>query len=139
MMPYDDVLGMWRTCMEKAYEPALLFDRYRHQLKATWPNRVKKPLSPQRTSKTMIRKGFTILAKLLWYVGIKGDGNYRMTFWKFALPLLLKGKMEALLNYCLPAHHLIMFARDACAGRGNASHYSARVRPAEMPVLDPVK
>lgn len=134
MMPYDDVLGMWRECMEKAYVPEVLFDRYRHQLKATWPHRIKKPLSPQRTSKAMVKKGLVILGRLLWYVGIKGD--YRWTFWKFALPLLLRGKVEALLNYCLPAHHLIMFAREACAGRGNASHYSAKLRSSEVPLLD---
>jgi hypothetical protein len=32
----------------------------------------------------------------------------------------------------LVAHHLIMFARDACEGRGNASHYSAKVRTLEL-------
>jgi radical SAM superfamily enzyme YgiQ (UPF0313 family) len=134
MMPYDDVLRMWRDCMEKAYVPSVLFDRYRHQLKATWPNRIKKPLSPQRTNKAMIKKGLSILGRVLWHVGVKGD--YRLTFWKFALPLLFTGKIEALLNYCIPAHHLIVFAREACAGRGNASHYSAKLRPAEMPLLD---
>ena len=138
-MPYDEVLGMWRACMETAYQPAVLFDRYRHQLRATWPNRIPKPLSPQRTSRAMVKKGLTILGKLLWHVGIKGDGGYRLTFWRFALPLLVKGKVEALLNYGLPAHHLIMFAREACSGRGNASHYSAKLRSTEVPALDPAE
>jgi hypothetical protein len=40
-----------------------------------------------------------------------------------------------LLIYAIPAHHLIMFARDACAGKGNASHYSAKLRPAEAPLM----
>lgn len=138
LLPYDQVLDMWRDCMDRAYRPETLFNRYRHQLKVTWPNRIKKPLSPERTNRAMVKKGLTILGKLLWHVGIKGDGDYRWTFWKFALPLLLRGKVEALLNYCLPAHHLIIFAREACAGRGNASHYSAKLRestPAQM-VLD---
>ena len=135
LMPYEEVLAMWRFCMEKAYEPAKLFDRYRHQLKATWPNRIEKPLSPQRTAKPMIVKGLTILGRLLWHVGVKGDGGYRAEFWRFALPLLLRGEIEALLNYCLPAHHLIMFAREACAGRGNASHYSAKLRVSKEPQL----
>ena len=133
LMPYDDVLGMWRECMEKAYRPEVLFDRYRHQLTSTWVNRIAKPTSPQRTSKVMVKKGLTILAKLLWHVGVKGD--YRLTFWKFALPLLARGKVEALLNYCLPAHHLIMFAREACSGRGNASHYSAKLRDVDAAML----
>ena len=134
MMPYDDVLRMWRDCMEQAYVPEVLFRRYKHQLKVTWPNRIKKPLSPQRTSKTMVKKGLTILARVLWHVGVKGD--YRLTFWKFALPLLVRGKVEALLNYSVPAHHLIVFAREACAGRGNASHYSAKVRASDVPMMD---
>ena len=133
LMPYDEVLAMWRDCMEKAYQPAVLFDRYRRQLEATWPNRIDKPLSPQRTSKVMVKKGLTILGKLLWHVGVKSD--YRLVFWRFALPLLLRGKVEALLNYCLPAHHLIVFAREACAGRGNASHYSAKLRDAPVSEL----
>jgi hypothetical protein len=82
----------------------------------------------------MILKGLTILRNVLWQVGVKGD--YRLTFWKFALPLLLRGKIEALLNYCIPAHHLILFAREACSGRGNASHYSAKLRQIEEPLLD---
>lgn len=128
LMPYDDVLAMWRDCMDKAYRPDILFKRYAHQLKATWPNRLARPNSKQRTSWPNIKKGLTILGKLLWNVGIKGD--YRLTFWKFALPCLLRGNIEALLVYAIPGHHLIMFARDACSGKGNASHYSAKLRPA---------
>ncbi|WP_158304364.1 hypothetical protein [Beijerinckia indica] len=30
------------------------------------------------------------------------------------------------------AHHLIAFARDACAGKNNASHYSAKARTLEL-------
>ena len=129
LMPYDEVLDMWRTCMDRAYQPADLFKRYAHQMKVTWPNRLPRPNSRQRTSWPNIKKGLTILAKLIWFVGIRGD--YRLTFWKFALPLLARGEVEALLTYCLPAHHLIMFARDACSGKGNASHYSTKLRQSE--------
>ena len=132
LMPYDEVLVMWRACMERAYRPDVLFKRYAHQVRATWPNRLPRPNSRQRTSLNNVKKGLTILGKLLWKVGVRGD--YRASFWKFALPLLLRGEIEALLTYGLPAHHLIMFAREACSGRGNASHYSAKLRSAE-PVL----
>ena len=81
----------------------------------------------------MIRKGLITLRNVLWQVGVKGD--YRREFWRFALPLLVRGKIEALLNYCIPAHHLIVFAREACSGRGNASHYSAKLREADSPAL----
>jgi hypothetical protein len=128
LMPYDEVLAMWRDCMDKAYRPSVLFKRYAYQMQATWPNRLPRPNSKQRTSPANIKKGLKILGKLLWNVGVKGD--YRLTFWKFALPCLLRGQIEALMIYAIPAHHLIMFARDACTGKGNASHYSAKLRPA---------
>ena len=76
-----------------------------------------------------------MLGRLLWHVGVKGEGGYRPAFWRFALPLLLRGKLEPMLHYSLMAHHLIVFARDVCAGRQNASHYSTRVRDAQ-PVLE---
>lgn len=123
-LPYDQVLSMWRSCMAKAYHPEALFARYRHQLCATWPNRLRRPLSRKRLSPANILKGFTILARIIWIIGINGD--YRRSFWRFALPRLLLGEIEPVLSVSLLAHHLILFARDACAGRGNASHYSAK-------------
>ena len=125
-LPYDAVLKMWRECMARVYSPPALFERYAHQMQATWPNRLKRPMSRQRLSPANLRKGLHILVKLLWTAGVRSD--YRGTFWKFALPCLLRGKIEPLLNYGLCAHHLIMFARDACTGRTNASHYSNKVR-----------
>jgi hopanoid C-2 methylase len=133
LMPYDQVLAMWRDCMERAYRPDVLLARYAHQTRVTWPNRLPRPNSKERTSWPNIRKGLIILGKLLWHVGLRGD--YRLAFWKFALPLMVRGQIEALLTYALPAHHLIMFARDACSGRGNASHYSAKLRQPEAVLM----
>jgi radical SAM superfamily enzyme YgiQ (UPF0313 family) len=134
LMPYDEVLAMWRECMERAYQPAEVLARYAHQTHVTWPNRLPRPNSKQRTSWKNVKKGLTILARLLWIVGVKGD--YRRAFWKFALPLLARGNIEALLTYAVPAHHLIMFARDACSGRGNASHYSTKLRSPEPALMN---
>ena len=133
LLPYEDVLGMWKRSMQQTYAPDALFGRYKHQLEAVWPHRVQKPFSPQR--KKMVGKGLGILARLLWQVGVKGEGGYRSTFWRFALPLLARGNLEPMLHYSLMAHHLIIFARDACAGRLNASHYSIRRRDAEAPAM----
>jgi radical SAM superfamily enzyme YgiQ (UPF0313 family) len=124
-LPYDVVLKMWRDCMAEAYTPEALFERYTHYTKTVWPNRLPRPNSPQRMSMSNIIKGLKILVRLLWIVGVCGD--YRRTFWKFAWPLLRRGEIEALLFAALPAHHLIMFARDASSGRSNASHYSAKM------------
>jgi hopanoid C-2 methylase len=123
-LPYHDVLAMWRTCMAEAYRPDILFARYEYQMRATRPNRLKRPKSRQRLSARNIARGLTILARILWIVGVRG--NYRRTFWKFALRRLVRGQIEPILSVGLCAHHLIMFARTACAGRSNASHYSAK-------------
>ena len=56
---------MWRTCMAKAYRPDILFARYEHQMRATRPNRLKRPKSRQRLSRRNIAKGLTILARIL--------------------------------------------------------------------------
>jgi hopanoid C-2 methylase len=129
-LPYDEVLAMWRSCMAKAYRPGALFARYEHQMHETRPNRRRRPMSRQRYSRRNIVKGLTMLARVFWIVCVRGD--YRQTFWKFTLRRLLRGQIEPILSVGLCAHHLIMFARDACAGRGNASHYSAKARLLEL-------
>lgn len=129
-LPYEDVLRMWRTCMGTAYQPQTLFARYEHQMRATRPNRLKRPKSRQRLSGRNIAKGLAILARLFWFVGVRGD--YRLVFWKFTLARLMRGQIEPVLSVGLCAHHLIMFARDACEGRGNASHYSAKASALEL-------
>jgi hopanoid C-2 methylase len=117
---------MWRSCMAAAYHPKALFARYEHQMRATWPNRLKRPMSRQRLSPSNIAKGLAILARIIWIIGIRGD--YRRNFWTFALRRFLRGEIEPVLSVSLCAHHLIMFARDACEGRVNASHFSAKTR-----------
>ncbi len=128
-MPYEEVLAMWRGCMEKAYDPKALFARYEYQMRATRPNRLRRPWSRQRLAPRNIRMALAMLAKLIWRVGVRG--SYRRAFWSFALPRLLSGRIERVLSVGLVAHHLIMFARDACAGKSNASHYSAKNRVIE--------
>ncbi|HUI21123.1 MAG TPA: B12-binding domain-containing radical SAM protein [Methylocella sp.] len=125
-LPYDEVLNMWRSCMAKAYEPDRVFARYEYQMRETRPYRLRRPWSRQRLSRRNVAKGLVILARLFWFAGVRSD--YRRTFWKFALGRLIRGQIEPILSVGLCAHHLIMFARDACAGRGNASHYSAKAR-----------
>ncbi len=132
LMPYDEVVAMWRRCMEQAYDPEALFARYEYQMREIWPNRLKRPFSWQRCSLANIRRGLTMLTKVLWKLGVVGD--YRAVFWKFTLPLLKRGQIEAILSTAISAHHLIMFARDACAGRSNASNYAPKLRISEEPL-----
>jgi hopanoid C-2 methylase len=131
-LPYETVLSMWRDCMIEAYEPKTLFARYEHYINATYVNRIKRPKSKQRLSPANIRKGLHILANIFWKIGVRGD--YRRVFWAFTLPRLIRGQIEPIIAVSLVAHHLIMFARDATSGRGNASHYSAKTRVPELEV-----
>jgi radical SAM superfamily enzyme YgiQ (UPF0313 family) len=129
-LPYDEVVAMWRRCMDKAYRPDALFARYEYQARQTRPNRLRRPWSRQRLAPRNIAIAMTILARLMWCVGVRSD--YRSIFWKFVFRRLVRGQIEPILSMGLVAHHLIMFARDACAGRGNASHYSAKIRSLEL-------
>jgi radical SAM superfamily enzyme YgiQ (UPF0313 family) len=126
VLPYDEVVGAWRDTMARAYDPAALFARYEHQIQATYPNRLPHPPDPRRASWSNISLGVTLLAKILWKVGLRSD--YRRAFWAFAGPKLKRGEIESVIQVGLIAHHLIRFARQASSGKMNASHYSARVR-----------
>jgi len=129
-LPYESVLTMWRECMDKAYQPKALFDRYRYQLDHTFPNKIRRPASRQRLSPRNIRKGLHYLTKIIWKVGLRSD--YKAEFWRFVLFSLSRGRVEPIIRCGIVAHHLIAFARDACAGKNNASHYSAKARALEL-------
>ena len=130
-LPYEQVVDTWRECMARAFTPEALFARYRHQLHATYPHRIKLPPSKQRASWANIKKGLRILGRILWTVGVRGD--YRREFWRFTWPLIKRGDIENIIGIGLVAHHLILFAREASAGRMNASHYSPKLREALVP------
>jgi radical SAM superfamily enzyme YgiQ (UPF0313 family) len=121
-MPYDQVLAMWRECMRVAYLPEKLFARYEHQIRVAYSKRKRLPNSPQRASWRNIRRALIMLSRILWIVGVKGD--YRRVFWRYAWERLRRGQIEYLIAVPLLAHHLILFAREASAGRRVASHYS---------------
>ena len=125
LLPYEEVLAMWRACMAEAYQPRAVFARYAHQVRETYPNRLKLPNSPQRTSWRNIRRGLALLRRIVWTIGICGD--YRREFWRFAWPRLRCGDIETVIAVAMVAHHLIVFAREAVAGRTAASHYSAKL------------
>jgi radical SAM superfamily enzyme YgiQ (UPF0313 family) len=123
-LPYEQVITTWRDCMARAYQPEAVFARFAHQVTATYPNRLKPPNSPQRASWRNIRRALHMLRRIFWEAGIRGD--YRREFWKFAWPRLIRGDIEAVIRVGLMAHHMILSARDAAAGRQAASHYSSR-------------
>lgn len=126
-LPYEQVLATWRECMREAYQPNALYARYEHQIRATYPNRLHPPDSALRAPTWRnVRRGLTILGRLLWQVGIRG--RYRRAFWRFALARLRRGDLRGLIMVSLVAHHLILFAREASSGRRDASHYAFKPR-----------
>jgi hopanoid C-2 methylase len=126
LMPYEQVVEMWRRCISTAYEPEFLYRRFAYNVEHTYPNRIKVPNSPARTSPANIRRGLTIMANILLRVGL--FGNYRKTFWKMAKPALKAGKIESLIHVGMVGHHLIEFARECSEGQESASFYSQKLQ-----------
>ncbi len=124
--PHEQVVAEWRDCLAYAYEPARLFARYDHQSRVTYPNRRPRIFAPGSIRAKDVRRGLTMLFLLVWKLGVTGD--YRRVFWSFAWPRLKTGKIEELIACSTLSKHLITFARKACAGELNASHYSTKVR-----------
>jgi hypothetical protein len=130
LMPYDQMLAIWRETMKIAFSPEAVYARYRHQLTHTFPNRIDVPVSVKNMPRRMILRGLRVLSAVLWQCGVRAD--YRRLFWKVARDCLNNGRIDSMIRVGLMSHHLIMSARDAVAGRQRASHYSAR--PREIPV-----
>jgi hopanoid C-2 methylase len=125
LMPYEQVVQMWRRCITTAYEPEFLYQRFAYNMEHTFPNRIKVPNSPARTSKANIRKGLTMLSNIILQVGILS--NYRKTFWKMAMPALKSANIENLIHVGLVGHHLIKFAQECATGQESASFYSQKL------------
>jgi hopanoid C-2 methylase len=130
-LPYDQVVSTWRECMGSAYEPEKLIERYEHQIRHTYPNRIQPPATPERTSWKNIRLGLIMMRNIFWQIGVLGD--YKRVFWKFAFRRFVRGEIEHFIAVMLVAHHLIKYARAASVGRANASNYSVRMQGASVP------
>ena len=136
LRPYDDVVGMWRRSIAYANDPDRLFERFRHQVDATWLNRLVTPAKGKLTFNNL-RHGLVLAARVVWHVGIKAD--YRGAFWRAARYALKKGQIDGVLGMAFVAHHLIEFTREALRGDQNASYYSTKKRTAAMAVTKPPK
>ncbi len=126
LMPYDQVVEMWRNCITATYDPDFLYERFQYNIQNTYRNRIKVPNSPARASKSNIKKGLTYLANILLRAGVLS--HYRKTFWKLAWPALKKGKIEQIIHVGLVGHHLIQFSRECGRGEESASFYSQKLR-----------
>jgi hopanoid C-2 methylase len=131
LLPYDQVINSWKRCMELAYEPEKLYERYQYQCDYTYANRLQVPVAPEMKNWANIRRALIMLRNIFWHVGVLG--NYKRVFWRFALGRLRRGDIEGLIAAPMIGHHLIMFARAACVGQQNASNYSIKLREASVP------
>jgi hypothetical protein len=121
--PHDDVVASWRRAIAHAYEPAQIFERFRHQVEVTYPNRIKTPVKGKLT-RTNLRRGLVLGFNIAVRVGLLSD--YRRVFWRAAGHALKRGQIEAVFNMGFVAHHLIRFTREALRGEHNASFYAAK-------------
>jgi radical SAM superfamily enzyme YgiQ (UPF0313 family) len=126
LMPYEEVVGMWQRCITEAYAPEFLYERFVYQCEHTFPNRIKVPNSPARTSWSNIARGLRVMRNILLHAGV--FGNYRKTFWDFAWPMLKAGRIESMIHVTLVSHHLIEFTQECARGLESASFYSQRLR-----------
>lgn len=125
LMPYDEVVAMWRRTFQKAFTPEAIYARFRYNQEHTYPHRVQPPPTGKANWRNVLR-GFTTLAKLVWIVGVRSD--YRDVFWKMAKPALRQLDIEDVIHVSLVSHHLISFAREAARGDQNASFYSSELK-----------
>ena len=123
---YEETVETWRDCLRHAYEPARLFARYEFLTRHTFPNRRPRPRPPGQVTPKNVRRGFAMLFKICWKLGVVAD--YRRVFWNYAWPRIKTGRIEDVISVGILAKHLITYARKACAGKLNASNYSARLR-----------
>jgi radical SAM superfamily enzyme YgiQ (UPF0313 family) len=127
--PYDEVLHSWQRSIRHAYQPEAIYHRFAWNAQHTYANRIRPPLSRARVNPANLRRAVVIVIKLLARIGL--FGNYRRTFWRMAWPALRAGRIEELIHVGLVAHHMIVFARECAAGRGDAAFYAERLTPAE--------
>jgi hopanoid C-2 methylase len=125
-VPYEQTVATWRACLEYAYDPDRLFRRYDYQIQRTYPYRRRLPPRPGQLTMANLKRGLTMLFKVCWKLGVRAD--YRRAFWGYAWPRLKEGRIEQVIATGIIAKHLITFARKACAGELNASHYSNKIR-----------
>jgi hopanoid C-2 methylase len=125
LRPYDEVVAMWRRCIEYAYAPERLFCRFAHQVEATYANRLVGPVRGKLTwnnLRLMLVLAFNIIRR----IGIAAD--YRRWFWKAVLPAVRRGQIDGAVGMGIVGYHMITFAREAVRGEQNASFYSAQTR-----------
>jgi radical SAM superfamily enzyme YgiQ (UPF0313 family) len=121
LRPYDEVVATWRRSIAYAYDPERLFERFRHQVDATYVNRKAVPAGGKLTFANLSRAA-TMAFRVLIHVVVLSD--YRRAYLRAARHAFKRGQYDAVLGMAFIAHHLITFTREAQRGKQNASFYS---------------
>jgi hopanoid C-2 methylase len=126
LRPYDEVVATWQRAVAHAYEPERLFDRFLHQVEATYANRLADGPVRGKLTWNNLSLAFVLAFNIAWRIGIFAD--YRRWFWKAVLPALRRGQIDAAFSMGVVGHHMITFSREALRGEQNASFYSSQTR-----------
>jgi radical SAM superfamily enzyme YgiQ (UPF0313 family) len=139
LRPYDEVVAMWRRCIDYAYAPERLFKRFAYQVEATYAHRVVDAPVRGKLTWSNISLALVLAFNIVRHIGLRAD--YRRSFWKAVLPALRRGQIDAALSMGIVGRHMITFAREAVRGEQNASFYSAQTRrmAAQSPPAQVVK
>jgi hopanoid C-2 methylase len=125
LRPHDDVIASWRRVIAHAYSPDRLFARFRHQVDATYVNRLRPP--PRgKLSRINLKRGLVLASNIIWRIGIRAD--FRWAFWRAAWQSLRRGQIEPVFGMGFVGYHLIRFTQEALGGRQNASFYATKKR-----------
>jgi radical SAM superfamily enzyme YgiQ (UPF0313 family) len=121
LRPYDEVVAMWHRSIAYANDPERLFERFRHQVDATYVNRLATPGLGKLTWSNL-SKAVVMVFRIVLHLGILAD--YRRPFWRAIGHALRRGQIDGAIGIGFIAHHLIQFTREALRGDQNASFYS---------------
>jgi len=128
LRPYDDVIDSWQRAIQYAYTPERVFERFKHQVDATYVNQFRPP-AKGKLKAANLKRGATLFVNSIIELGIKAD--YRREFWRAFIYAAKRGQIEGALGMAFMSHHLIKFTREALSGTQNASFYSAKNRAEE--------
>jgi radical SAM superfamily enzyme YgiQ (UPF0313 family) len=125
LLPYEQGVRRWLDVIEEIYQPEALYARYDYNAAHTYPHRLRPTQPWKQASLQNLRRGLSILARVIWKIGLAGD--YRRVFWRMAVTQLRQGNVETFFQGAMVAHHLITYARECLEGKLQASNYSKRV------------
>src|SRR5262249_12372673 len=136
LRPYDEVIGLWRRAIARAYDPERLFARFAFQVERTYLHRL---VPPGRGRLTPCQLQFSAIFafSILYFLGIKSHSL--QPFWRAARLALRRGQIDAVFAIAFVGHHLIEFTREALRGEQNASFYSARQQRSMSALAPPLR